>query len=670
MLRAVVAALALSIFAANADARITEIRIVEQELFAAGTAFGPAGPYVRIRGTAKGELDPKSAQNAVIADLDKAAVNERGMVPYETDFFILRPIDPARGNGVLLYEVNNRGLKFLLPWIDQAPTATGAFINDPKSAKDAGLGFTLGRGYTIVWSGWDPAPAPVANSLGTRVPAALENGKPIVRRIRQELQIGTRGPADVAVARLAYPVASTDKTKARLVVRDREADERSEIPAQDWEFADAQSIRLTPQGTKFAPIKIYEFWYEATDAKIVGIGYAATRDLVAFLRNERHDGAGNLNPVNATSEDAGASVRHTMAFGISQSGRYLRHYLDLGMNRDEQGKRVFDGVLAHIAGAGKVFANHSFAMPGRTATQHEDRYYPENWFPFSAASAIDPFTNKTAALFKGDGSDPLWIETNTSTEYWQKGASLTHIDPTGKRDLSLPASARVYLIAGTQHGGRAGLTPAAGACANARNPHNPVPALRALLVALEEWVTTGLAPPPSRVPSIAQGTALAAREIKHPAVKGFTHAPGDNPIGAPVDWIDPPGNGEKVYLTASGPQVYGTLVAAVDADGNEVAGIRLPDIAVPLATYTGWNVYKAQPGELCDRDGSYVPFARTKAEREAAGDPRPSLEERYGARADYVAKVKAAADALVAERLLLPADAERYVKAAAASDRF
>ncbi len=350
-------------------------------------------------------------------------------------------------------------------------------------------------------------------------------------------------------------------------------------------------------------------------------------------------------------------------------GRYLRHYLDLGMNRDERGRRVFDGVLAHISGAGKVFANHAFGMPGRTATQHEDRLYPENWFPFSAAVTTDRFSGKTAALLKGNDSDPLLIETNTSTEYWQKGASLLHIDPTGARDLALPANARAYLIAGTQHGGRAASDTSFGPCANPRNPHNAAPALRALIVALEEWVTKGIAPPASRMPSIGQETAVAASAVKMPAVKNFAVTPGDNPIGPPVDWIDPPGN-EKTFATAGADKTYGTRVAAVDADGNEVAGIRLPPIAVPLATYTGWNVYKAAPRELCDRDGSYIPFARTKAEREASGDPRPSLAERYGSREVFVARVKAAADALVADRLLLPADAAAYVKAAQTSDRF
>jgi hypothetical protein len=665
-----VAALAPLAAVTPAQAHITEIRVDAVEPFAGSQAFGKAGAYVRIRGIAKGELDPKSPRNAVIADLDKAALNERGMVAYETDFFILRPAEPTRGSGILFYEVNNRGRKFLLHWIDEAAPQAAAAINDPKSAPDAGLGFSLGRGYTIVWSGWDPDAPAAGNGLTTRVPVAMENGKPVTRRIREEIQVGTRGPSDVAVVKLNYPAASTDKSKARLTVRDRESDARTDVPPEGWDFVDAQSIRLNPQGTKFTPVRIYELWYEATEPKIVGIGYAATRDLVAFLRSERADPKGTPNPVNSMEPGAAPAVRYAIAFGISQSGRYLRHYLELGMNADERGRRVFDGVLAHISGAGKVFANHTFAEPGRTATQHEDRDYPENWFPFSTAMSIDPFTRKSGSLFHGEGTDPLLIETNTSTEYWQKGASLLHIDPTGARDLMLPPDARAYLIAGTQHAGRAGLTSAPGACVNLRNPHNPAPALRALIVALEEWVTRGTPPPDSRVPSIAQKTAAVASSLTFPAVKGFVLPPGANAIRPPVDWIDPPGSGEKGYVTASAPRVYGTRVPAVDADGNETSGIRLPDIAVPLATYTGWNVYKAQPGELCDRDGSYVPFARTKAEREAAGDPRLSIEERYRTRETYVAKVKAAADALVAERLLLPADAERYVKAAQQSDRF
>src|SRR4051812_31202615 len=312
MLRqALLAGAATFAFAANANARITEIRIDAVEPFAEGQSFGPAGAYERVRGVAKGELDPKSPHNAVIADLDKAPLNARGKVEYETDFFILRPADAARGSGVMLYEVNNRGRKFLLSWIDEAPAQANGAINDPKSARDAGNGFSLGRGYTIVWSGWDPDAPTAGGGMTTRVPVALENGKPLTRRIREEIQVGTRGPADVAVARLSYPAASTDKTKARLTVRDREGDPRAEVPADGWEFADANSIRLLPEGTKFAPIRIYELWYEASEPKVVGIGYAATRDLVSFLRAGAPDDAGTTNPV--------ANVHHTMALGISQS---------------------------------------------------------------------------------------------------------------------------------------------------------------------------------------------------------------------------------------------------------------------------------------------------------------------------------------------------------------
>jgi Alpha/beta hydrolase domain len=344
------------------------------------------------------------------------------------------------------------------------------------------------------------------------------------------------------------------------------------------------------------------------------------------------------------------------------------------MNKDERGRRVVDGVYSHTAGVGKVFANHTFGQSGRTAAQHEDRLFPENWFPFSTASTTDPFSGKTASLLKGDASDPFIIESITSTEYWQKGASLLTTDPTGTRDLPLPSNSRVYLISGTQHGGGAGLRPNKGVCANLSNPHNPTPAMRALVADMQDWLTKGIAPPASRVPSIAAGTAVEAPAVQMPKLKGLALAPAANRIGPAVDWIDPPGSAPTTtglgHEPANGEKLYGTRVTAVDADGNEVAGLRLPDIAAPLATYTGWNVYDSARTELCDRDGSYVPFAKTKAEREAAGDPRPSLEERYGSRDAYVAKIRAAADALVSERLLLPADAAAYVRAAETSDRF
>jgi hypothetical protein len=629
---------------------ITDIGVTDIADFADAHEFGPAGAYVRIQGIARGMLNPNAPTNTVIVDLDKAPVNARGLVDYAVDFDILRPKNVSRGSGILLYDVPNRGSKRVISVLDDIPGSERDRINDPKNKEDAGLGFLLGRGYSIVWSGWDPGARRAEKELGADFPAALDNGKPIVCRIRDEFHFGTRGPGDGSVRRLSYPAASLDQPNVRLTVRDRESDRRTEIPRDKWEFADDRSIRLLPASRTFAPIKIYELWYEATGSKVLGIGYAGVRDLVSGLRY--------ASPAALGLGD----TRHALAFGVSQSGRFLRHFLELGMNADEMGKKVFDGVFSHVAGAGKVFANHSFSMPGRTATQHEDRLYPENWFPYSTAETADPVSGRIGALLSRPATDPKIIETNSATEYWQKGASLIHTDPGLRRDLELPKNSRVYMIAGTQHGGRAGATTAPGPCVNPRNPHSATPALRALFVALEEWVANDIPPPASRVPSVTEGTAVTADSVKMPAVPGFAVAPGANPILPPVDWNDPP--------ETAPPAPYTVFVSAVDGDGNETAGIRLPSIAVPLGTYTGWNVYQAQPDELADRDGSFIAFARTKAERETAGDPRPSLEERYGNHAGYVARVKAAADSLVAQRLLLPDDAARLVASAKACDRF
>lgn len=614
-----------------AAARLTQLTVIAQEPFADGASFGSAGPYVRIRAVAHGELDPNDPANAVIALLDQAPRNARGMVEYDADVFILRPAEPSRGNGALLYDVTNRGNKFLMSWVNDAPEPPSGTVNDPRSLADAGNAFTFRRGDTMVWSGWQADANRANNGLAIRVPVATQSGLPIVARIRHEFVAGTRGPEKVPRIRLPYPVANMDT--ARLTVRSRAADTPTPLRPDEWGWVDSSTIQLLPFGTLPTPRRVYDLTYEATRPTVDGIGFAATRDLVSHLRAE-------------------PGIRRTLAIGISLSGRYLRHFLDLGMNRDEAGRRVFDGVLPHIAGAGKVFSNHPFAMPGRTATQHEDRFYPEAWPPFGYGPG--------PSLLHGDGSDPLVIESNTSTEYWQKGASLVHTDAAGA-DAALPPGVRMMLVAGTQHGGHAGITGAPGFCANPRNPSSAGPALRAMLSNLDAWVATGTPPPDSLVPHRGDETGVPAATVHMPAVPGVTWAPGDTPIGRPVDWTDPP----------SAPvQPYPTIVPAVDADGNEVAGLRLPHVAVPLGTSTGTNVYKDVPSELCDRDGTFIPFARTRADRERAGDPRLSLEERYGTRDAYVAKVKEAADALVAARLILAEDAARYVAAAAASDRF
>jgi hypothetical protein len=371
----------------QAEARVTGLQVLEQESFADGATFGAVGPYVRLRAVASGELDPKAPQNAGIVDLDLAPRDARGMVHYETDVFILRPADPAKASGMLLYDVLNRGNKFLMGWVNDAPEPAGS-INDPRSVTDAGNGFTFRRGDTMVWSGWQSDVLPGSGRMTIRVPQA----EAAPARIRDEIVSGTR-IGNLVEAPLPYPAASTDTPRARLTVRAREADPGVDVPAGGWEFVDDRAIRLLPVGTPFAPVKLYELWYEAKAPLVSGVGFAATRDVVSFLRN-----AGAGNPL---AGPAGPTVAHTVGFGISLSGRFLRHFLELGMNRDEDGRRVFDGVYAHISGAGKVFGNMRWAMPSRTATQHEDRFYPENWFPFGYTSATDPASEAAAVCCTG-----------------------------------------------------------------------------------------------------------------------------------------------------------------------------------------------------------------------------------------------------------------------------
>ena len=615
----------LVLSALPAQARVTRLEVIETLPFADGASFGAAGAYVRVRAVAHGELDPAAAGNAGIALLDRAPRNARGMVEYDTDVEIMRPAEASRGSGVLLFDVPNRGNKYVTSWLDDAREPPGGMLNDPRSLADAGNGFVFRRGYTVVWAGWQPE-APAANfGMRIRVPVATEGGLPIVQRIRHEFIVGTRGPEGSFRFGLPYPAA--DMQNATLYVRAAEAEPRVAVPAEGWRWVDRRTIQLMPYGTPALPRHIYDLVYEATAPTVNGIGFAAVRDVVAYVRKQE-------------------GSRAALGFGVSLSGRFLRHFLDLGMNRDEQGGRVFDGVLPHIGGAGKVFANHAFAQPGRTATQHEDRFYPENWAPFGYGAG---------GLVRDEAVAPKVIESNTSTEYWQKGASLVH------GEGALPAGVRMMMVAGTQHGGHFGTAGTTGACAWGRNPSSSGPALRAMLVNLEDWVVRGVTPPDSLVPRVADETGAAAAGVRMPAVAGVTWAPRDNAIGGVVDWVSPPG---------APVGVMGTVVSAVDGDGNEVAGLRLPHVAVPLGTYTGVNVYRDMPGELCDRDGMYVPFARTRAEREAAGDPRLSLQERYSGRADYVARVSAVVDRLVGARLLLAEDGAAYVAAARVAPGF
>jgi hypothetical protein len=409
-----------------------------------------------------------------------------------------------------------------------------------------------------------------------------------------------------------------------VTVRRTQTGERTPVP---FAFADNRTIRLLPEGAKPTIGSIYEVRYDATNPRVAGIGFAATRDIVSHMR--RHGEA-----------VTGRRITHTLAFGISQAGRYLRDHIAQGFNADEDGARVFDGVQSHVAGIGRVFHNTPFAQPFRTRTWHEDHDFPEVAFPFSATAMDDPITGATGALLRGDASDPLLIETNTSTEYWQKGASLLHTDPLGTRDVALPANVRAYLVAGTQHGGKAGMPRDAGPCANPRNWHDPMAAVRALMVALDAWVTVGTEPPPSRVPTIAAGTLVPAADVAFPALPGLTPPRSANDVAPLPDWTDP----------KPAPLAYGALVPQVGHDGNELAGIRLPDIAVPRGMFAGWNLYKEPhpAGELADREGTFLAFSPAR------------LAELYPTPEAYADAVRSVTQVLLRDRLLLAEDAAAY----------
>jgi hypothetical protein len=604
-----------------AETRMVEIRIDRIEPFASGMAFGAAGAYERVIGVATGALDPADSRNAGIAGLDRAPRNPEGRVDYEADLFLLRPVDPARGNRRLLFEVLNRGSKLAIHMLNQLPAPETGAINDPILPEHAGDGLVFRLGYTLAWTGWDPDAPAKSGGMTARIPALAG----VEQEVRDEFVSNARGPA-LERFRLSY--APADQVSTRLTMRYRERDEPREIPRAAWRFIDPRSVELI--GARPEPGIIYELTYRARTPWVSGIGFAITRDVAAFLRS-------------GPAESPARNIEAAFGFGISQSGRYLRDFIRQGFNQSLAGEKVFDGVLTHTAGAGGVFLNALFAQPFRTRTQHQDHTMPEVAFPFSTARTRDPASGVEASLLRGDGFDPLLIESNTSSEYWQKGASLLSTNPDGTHDLDLPHTARQFLVSGTQHGGRAGTPSSQGNCRNARNPHSAAPAVRALLVALDRWVTEGKKPADSRIPRLSDGTLVEAAKLDFPPLPDFAIAKEANSVG---------------------PR-YRPLVPTVDADGNERAGLRLPDIAVPVATFTGWNVYAPPfpPDALCDRDGSFLPIARSDAAR-AANDPRVSLVVRYGSHDRYVALVRAAADALVDHGLLLAEDADAYVSAA------
>jgi hypothetical protein len=649
----------------SAHARVTQIVITatEQPTFG-GKSFGAVGSYERISGHVTGEVDPKDPRNAIIVDIGLAPINAKGMVEYSTDFQILRPVARDKGNKRLLYEITNRGSSSVLQTLNDSRTGL-----DVTTSGDPGNGFLMRQGYVVLESGWDVT-APRNGKLFTATAPIAKNpdGSAIVGPAVEEFVID-KGVTP-ATRRLSYPAASADKSKANLTVRKNYADAPIQVPAADWDYADAKldAVKLTSGNFggpgSFGPTALYEFTYVAKDPLVVGLGFAAIRDLATFLRSAETDDRGTPNPL-------AGDVQYIYSYCSSQPCRTMHDYVRLGFNQPERAAstvpKVFDGVLNWKAGGSGIFMNYRFAQPVRTHRQHIARWTPEYQFPFADQKLTDPVTGKTDYRLRrceDSKTCPKTFEANSSNEYWAKAASMMQTDSLG-HDLGGIDGVRYYTLASMPHAGGNG----PGICAQPRNTLRPNAVLRALLADLDAWVAGEAAPPADHLPRVADGTLVPPLPQ---GSYGFPHIPGVvyNGVHHTGDLFDFGPDVEKGFLSVLPPKHLGTpypvLVPKADTDGNDIAGVRLPEVTVPLATYTGWAL-RADGLDGCDSAGQKIDLAKTKAARLAAGDPRPSIEERYADHASYVGLVTQAAEALKAQRFLLDEDVERYIAAAQAA---
>ena len=639
-----------------AEARVTRIEITRHEPFADNQQFGTAGSYEKLVGRFYGELDPAATLNNGIVDLEKAPRNARGLVEYSSDFYILKPVDLSKGNGALLYDVNNRGNKQALFQFNSAPRG-----NDPSTPADAGNGFLMRHGFTVVWSGWLPDLPASNNNLRLDVPIAHDPSGSIIQTVWDEFLFNDKTTTQ---AKLSFDAVNTASGRTSLLIRETNAAAAKPIAPEKWEFVDAQTIRLLPAGTPFAMGTIYQLAYEAKDPAVAGIGLAATRDWIAFLRHSKTDDAGTLNPL---ADDGRFPLTRVLAHGTSQSGRYLRDFVYRGFNEDETGQIVFDGINPHIA-AGRSFLDFRFAQPERMQNiGYGFVAFPNTSFPFAYETQQDSITGIDDGILarcqKRHNCQKI-IHSVSSIEYWQSGESLVTTDPLGGHDGNPPDNVRIYHIASTQHVDFP--TMPKGVCAEPWNTVDRRPVLRALLLALDSWVKDGAEPPASRYPRI-DDRSLVSMADWHFDVVGIERPKAPNPKPR----IDYGPNFQKGIIDKAPPEVmsevYTVLIPQVDNDGNEIGGVRLPDVEVPLATATGWALRAKDAGgvgELCYLDGSYIPFAKTKAERDANHDGRLSLEERYRDKTDYVGQVAHSAETLEKSGYILAEDRQRIIERA------
>jgi len=636
---------------------VTRFDVRLKRPLAGGAAFGDVGPYDELKGTLRFSIDPKHAANERITDVALAPRDHSGRVEFESDVSILVPVDRGRARGRVMLDVVNRGNTVAVPNFNRATRPTFLPGSNPDPPVDPGDGFLMRRGYVVISCGWQIDLPEVPGLLGLRGPEALDaSGNRITGRVYTQLQ--TPSPATHLLlsdrGHRAYPAVDLAERDAVLLVRDQPDGAATPIDRSRWRFArvsggdvvaDPRYIWL--EGG-FEKGRIYQVAYTAIGAPVVGLGIAALRDAAAWLKS------GTAREGNPAPD----VLRYVYAYGRSQTGRLLRTLVFNDLNLDEQGREALDGIIANVAGGLRGEFNQRFGQNSKDRPHMMDYVQP--------ATDEDLHRRLTARASK-----LKVFYTNSSAEYHRGDASLAHTNAEGTRDVANGPLARVYHFAGTEHG--LGVWPPTAEKAAAADPSEPpehsqnlrntidyAPLLRACLVNLDRWVTEGVEPPPSRHPRLTEGTAVAFEAL---------HAVFDRIPGAshPRHHARPCRLDFSVLPPRPGP-AYGSLVSAVDADGNEVGGIALPEVAVPLGTHTGWTLRHPSIGGEAQRlvfAGATIPFARTRLEREAAGDPRPSIEERYRSREDYLERVRRAGAALVTQRYMLEEDVELEVALAA-----
>ncbi|HEV8413875.1 MAG TPA: alpha/beta hydrolase domain-containing protein [Bryobacteraceae bacterium] len=597
MIRTVFASVALfAAFVTYSQAAVTRVEVADRVDL-------PVNGYERIAGKVYFAVDPKLPANRSIVDIDLAPRNAAGLVEFSADLLVLRPKDAAKSNGTAFLEIANRGSSPFWGALN-----LGAARGMPGK-QDMGDHFMLDQGFTLVWVGWQ---FDVSGSNNVKLYApVLAN---VTGKVRTEILVNQKATSET----LPYAVASVPS--GSLTMRDKADGQRIAIPADQWKL---NGDRLE-FAAGFEPGKLYDFVYTAKDPTVAGLGMAAVRDYISYIKQR-------------------GEVKRAIGAGISQSGRFLRSFLADGFNGDEKGQRVFDGVWAHVAGGGHGDFNQRFAQAGRTSGQFSGVDFPTDLPPFHPDELL--------ARSEKAGVAPKLLLSNGSHEYWGRAAGLNHVSDDGKRDVSPSGEVRIYYVAGTQHSTGGAPNPLV------QNPTNPMDwsfFQRAMVVAMNKWVTDGTAPPASQIPRIDKDQLVTVPALRFPRIPG-------------VNVVKTAYAPRRLDISQEPPKVgdpFPALVPQVNADGNETSGIRLPELQVPLATYMGWNLRNPSigaPTEQYPLTGSMVAFPRTRAEREKSGDPRLSIEERYKDQQEYLGKIEAAAHELAKQRFLLEADVPQVV---------